>query len=99
MCDTCRAFVADAFWSGHFLPSLMRGRPLLKPYHFPITIEPDNFEDGREAWHAFCPGLKGCHTWGHTPRRNSIERPGCHPSLRPGFARCRPDESAQLTHA
>jgi len=39
---------------------------MLTTYHFPITIEPDRFEDGREAWHAFCPALKGCNTWSHT---------------------------------
>jgi predicted RNase H-like HicB family nuclease len=33
---------------------------------FRIAIEPDSFEDGSEAWHASCPALKGCHTWGHT---------------------------------
>lgn len=38
----------------------------MKSYVFKVVIEPDKFEDGREAWHAFCPALKGCHTWGHT---------------------------------
>jgi predicted RNase H-like HicB family nuclease len=38
----------------------------MKSYVFKVAIEPDKFEDGREAWHAFCPSLKGCHTWGHT---------------------------------
>jgi len=36
------------------------------PNTFPISIEPDKFEDGRDGWHAFCPSLKGCHTWGLT---------------------------------
>jgi predicted RNase H-like HicB family nuclease len=40
-------------------------RPL-KTYVFEVVIEKDRFEDGREAYHAFCPSLKGCHTWGHT---------------------------------
>ena len=31
-----------------------------------VVIEPDKFEDGRDAWHACCPVLKGCHTWGYT---------------------------------
>ena len=31
-----------------------------------IVVERDKFEDGRDAWHAYCPALKGCHTWGHT---------------------------------
>ncbi len=38
----------------------------MKTYVFEVVIEKDQFEDGREAYHAFCPGLKGCHTWGHT---------------------------------
>ena len=39
----------------------------MKSYVFRIAVERDQFEDGREAWHAWCPALKGCHTWGHTP--------------------------------
>ena len=38
----------------------------MKSYVFRIVAEQDRFEDGREAWHAFCPDLKGCHTWGHS---------------------------------
>ena len=38
----------------------------MKSYIFKVSIEPDRFEDGREAWHASCPALKGCHTGGHT---------------------------------
>ena len=38
----------------------------MKSYIFGILIEEDTFEDGRKAYHAYCPGLKGCHTWGHT---------------------------------
>jgi hypothetical protein len=38
----------------------------MKSYIFRVVIEPDKFEDGRDAWHGFCPALKGCHTWGHT---------------------------------
>ncbi len=38
----------------------------MKSYIFKVAIEPDKFEDGRDAWHGFCPALKGCHTWGHT---------------------------------
>ncbi len=38
----------------------------MKSYVFKVAIEPDKFEDGRDAWHAFCPALKGCHTCGHT---------------------------------
>jgi predicted RNase H-like HicB family nuclease len=34
---------------------------------FKVVIEPDKFEDGRVAWHASCPALRGCHTWGRTP--------------------------------
>ena len=38
----------------------------MKSYIFSVVIEEDNFEDGRDAYHAYCPALKGCHTWGHT---------------------------------
>ena len=38
----------------------------MKSYIFKVVIQPDKFEDGRDAWHAFCPALKGCHAWGHS---------------------------------
>ena len=38
----------------------------MKTYIFEVVIEKDQFENGREAYHAYCPSLKGCHTWGHT---------------------------------
>ena len=38
----------------------------MKSYIFTVTVEEDSFEDGRQAYHAYCPALKGCHTWGHT---------------------------------
>ena len=38
----------------------------MKSYIFSVVIEPDTFEDGREAFLARCPALNGCQTWGHT---------------------------------
>lgn len=38
----------------------------MKSYIFRVVVEPDRFEDGREAWQASCPALKSCRTWGHT---------------------------------
>ena len=38
----------------------------MRSYIFSVVIEDDRFEDGRKAYHASCPALKGCHTWGHT---------------------------------
>lgn len=38
----------------------------MKSYIFSVVVEEDNFQDGTPAYHAFCPGLKGCHSWGHT---------------------------------
>ena len=38
----------------------------MKSYIFKILVEEDQFEDGLKAFHAFCPVLKGCHSWGHT---------------------------------
>jgi len=34
---------------------------------FRVVIEGDRFEDGSRAYHAFCPALKDCHTWGYSP--------------------------------
>ena len=41
-------------------------RPELKSYIFSVVVEDDEFEDGRKAYHAYCPALEGCTTWGHT---------------------------------
>jgi predicted RNase H-like HicB family nuclease len=38
----------------------------MNSYVYEIVVEPDKFEDGRDAWHASCPALKGCHSWGLT---------------------------------
>ena len=38
----------------------------MKSYVFKVVVEPDEFEDGRDAWHASCRALKGCNSWGHT---------------------------------
>ena len=38
----------------------------MNSYVHEIVVEPDKFEDGGEAWHASCPALKGCHSWGHS---------------------------------
>lgn len=38
----------------------------MKSYVFKVVIEEDAYDDGRKAYHASCPALKGCHTWGHT---------------------------------
>lgn len=37
-----------------------------KSYIFRVLVDVDTFEDGQKAYHASCPALKGCHTWGHT---------------------------------
>jgi predicted RNase H-like HicB family nuclease len=38
----------------------------MKLFPFQVVIEEDQFEDGRPAFHAYCPSLKSCRTWGHT---------------------------------
>jgi predicted RNase H-like HicB family nuclease len=35
-------------------------------YVFRVVIEDDAMETGEKAYHAYCPALKGCHTWGRT---------------------------------
>lgn len=39
---------------------------IVKSYIFKVAVEEDKFEDGTKSYHAFCPSLKGCQTWGHT---------------------------------
>jgi len=38
----------------------------LKSYIFKVVVEPDEFEDGTPAFHAYCPTLKGARTHGRT---------------------------------
>jgi predicted RNase H-like HicB family nuclease len=41
-------------------------RAAMKSYIFRVVVEEDVIENGGKAYHASCPALKGCHTWGHT---------------------------------
>ncbi|MGA2736955.1 MAG: type II toxin-antitoxin system HicB family antitoxin [Bryobacteraceae bacterium] len=41
-------------------------RQTVKSYIFRVVIEDDAMETGKKAYHAYCPVLKGCHTWGRT---------------------------------
>ncbi|MBI4443857.1 MAG: type II toxin-antitoxin system HicB family antitoxin [Acidobacteria bacterium] len=40
----------------------------MKSYVFEVVLEEDEFEDGRKAFHAYCPALEslGAATWGDT---------------------------------
>ena len=38
----------------------------MKTYLFKVVVEEDPFEDGRMAYHVYCPALKGASTWGYT---------------------------------
>ncbi|MCL6641990.1 MAG: type II toxin-antitoxin system HicB family antitoxin [Candidatus Bipolaricaulota bacterium] len=38
----------------------------VRTYTFKVVIEEDAFADGTPAYHAFCPALPGCQTWGYT---------------------------------
>ncbi len=37
----------------------------MKTYIFKVVIEEDP-KNNQMAYHAYCPALKGCHTWGYT---------------------------------
>jgi predicted RNase H-like HicB family nuclease len=44
--------------------AMKRANVLKEPkrsYIFRVVIEPDE-----DVYHAYCPALKGCHSWGHT---------------------------------
>ena len=38
----------------------------MKSHIFKVLVEEDVMKNGERAFHASCPALKGCHTWGHT---------------------------------
>jgi predicted RNase H-like HicB family nuclease len=38
----------------------------LKSYIFKVVVEPDEHEDGREAYQAHCPEIEEAVTWGDT---------------------------------
>ena len=38
----------------------------MKSYVFKVVVEEDNFEDGKKAFHAYCPSIPSASTWGYT---------------------------------
>jgi predicted RNase H-like HicB family nuclease len=38
----------------------------MRSYVFRVLVEEDAFAEGERAYHAFCPAVKGCHTWGRS---------------------------------
>lgn len=38
----------------------------MQAYTFKVVVEEDPFEDGRMAYFASVPALKGCHSWAYT---------------------------------
>lgn len=38
----------------------------VESYTFKAVVEPDFFEDGTPAYHAYIPALPGCFSWGYT---------------------------------
>jgi len=38
----------------------------VKSYVFRVVLEDHAMETGEKAYHAYCPALKRCHTWGRT---------------------------------
>ena len=71
MCAHARVPIARTHETEYTLPRLMadvlvkkkkRRTIFVKSYIFKVVVEEDFFEDGRKAYHAFSPVLKGCHT-------------------------------------
>jgi len=44
----------------------IKAKKEIKTYVFKVIIEEDSFDDGRQAYHVYCPSLKGARTWGYT---------------------------------
>jgi predicted RNase H-like HicB family nuclease len=38
----------------------------MKSYIFRVVVEHDPKDDGTDGYHAYCPALQGCGTWGRT---------------------------------
>jgi predicted RNase H-like HicB family nuclease len=38
----------------------------MRSFALKVVIEEDRFENGRPAFHASCPAIPGCRTWGYT---------------------------------
>lgn len=38
----------------------------MKSYVLRVVVEEDTTASAEKAYHAYCPALKGCHTWSHT---------------------------------
>ena len=38
----------------------------MKAHVFRVIVEEDAFAQGERAYLAYCPALKGCHTWGRS---------------------------------
>jgi predicted RNase H-like HicB family nuclease len=43
-----------------------QGMEKVRSLTFRVVIEEDSFHDGRSAYLAYCPNLKGATTWGYT---------------------------------
>ena len=52
---------------GRFEVHRLYDNEIMQSHVLRVIIEEDCFENGFPAYHAFCPVLKGCHTWGYSP--------------------------------
>jgi predicted RNase H-like HicB family nuclease len=43
----------------------MNPKVTVESYTFRAVVEPDFFEDGTPAYHAYIPALPGCFSWGY----------------------------------
>ncbi len=46
--------------------AVIKPKKEIKTYILKVVIEEDAFGDGEQAYHAYCPSLKGARTWGYT---------------------------------
>ncbi len=45
----------------------------MKSYVFKVVVEDDEHEDGRKAYHAYCPDIEEAVTWGDT-KEEALQR-------------------------
>jgi predicted RNase H-like HicB family nuclease len=67
----------------------------LRTYNLAVVVVPDQHEDGREAYQAYCPDIEEAVTWGDT-REEALRRIN---ELLPGLVRLRLEQGLPVPNA
>lgn len=67
----------------------------MKTYNLAVVVVPDQHEDGREAYQAYCPDIEEAVTWGDT-REEALRRIN---ELLPGLVKLRLERGLPVPNA